>query len=115
MKTITDKIITFLQSFIPLLVEGKYIEIEKITGGKRLTGFLIDRAIKEYGKTLSLPPRDAYELVDIARIKTTAAHKWSVVMPLWTEEEGRSDLSMEITLTEIGDSFDVELDDIHVL
>ena len=39
---------------------------------------------------------------------------WSVVMTLWTEEEGRSDLSIVLTVTQLEDGFDVTLDDIHV-
>jgi hypothetical protein len=36
-------------------------------------------------------------------------------MPLWTREEGRSDLSVEITLIAQNGDFRIELDDIHVL
>lgn len=36
-------------------------------------------------------------------------------MPLWTIEEGRSDLSLELTLVENDKTISIELDDIHVL
>ena len=36
-------------------------------------------------------------------------------MNLWTAEEKRSDLSLELTLTEIEGGHVIELDDIHVL
>jgi hypothetical protein len=36
-------------------------------------------------------------------------------MPLWTREEGRSDLSIAITVIADGEGFRIELDDIHVL
>ena len=41
--------------------------------------------------------------------------RWSVRMDLWTAEEGRSDLSLELTIIESGRGYTVELDDIHVL
>ena len=36
-------------------------------------------------------------------------------MPLWTKEEGRSDLSIEVTVIKETSGFKIELDDIHVL
>jgi hypothetical protein len=36
-------------------------------------------------------------------------------MSLWTVEEGRSDLSLELTVAESGDGYLIEVDDIHVL
>jgi len=36
-------------------------------------------------------------------------------MSLWTAEEGRSDLSLELTITESGNGYLIEVDDIHVL
>ncbi|XVQ08800.1 DUF7668 domain-containing protein [Spirillospora sp. CA-255316] len=40
---------------------------------------------------------------------------WAVCVPLWTAEEGRSDLTVEATVTEGPDGPRVEVDDIHVL
>jgi hypothetical protein len=36
-------------------------------------------------------------------------------MPLWTKEEGRSDLTLELTVTMGANDTQIELDDIHVL
>ena len=41
--------------------------------------------------------------------------QFSVHMPLWTEEEGRSDLTLELTIKMPDKGIEVELDDIHVL
>lgn len=41
---------------------------------------------------------------------------YSVVAPLWTQEEGRSDLSLELTLVDrFSGAYDVEVDSLHVL
>jgi hypothetical protein len=41
---------------------------------------------------------------------------WSVRFDLWTVEEGRSDLSIEMTLIDRGDrDLAVEIDNVHVL
>jgi hypothetical protein len=41
---------------------------------------------------------------------------WSVNLPLWTKEEGRSDLTLQMHFTESdGALYAVEIDDLHVL
>jgi hypothetical protein len=46
---------------------------------------------------------------------TGRSGEWAVVLPLWTYEEGMSDLSMEATVPESPDGISVVIDDIHVL
>jgi hypothetical protein len=48
-------------------------------------------------------------------IEIEGGNKWSVVMPLWSEEEGRSDLSIELTIIKYGNNFVFEIDDLHIL
>lgn len=71
--------------------------------------------ITMYNRKLTLPPDDAYKAMDIVKVQNAEPPKWSVIMPLWTKEEGRSDLSIELTIIEEHGSFQIELDDIHVL
>ena len=111
-----DKIKNTIFQIISLLVNRRYDEIVKMTKGVRLQAFHIKDAIDEYGKTLAQPPQDAYENLDIIEIENTTPKKWSVRFDLWTEEEGRSDLSIELTLIDAtGDFMEVELDNIHTL
>ena len=64
-----------------------------------------------------LPERERWApLVETTRIVGAEPPAWSVVVPLWTREEGRSDLTAELTLTESSaGEIDLELDDLHVL
>jgi hypothetical protein len=39
---------------------------------------------------------------------------WSLRVPLWTKEEGRSDLEFQVTVSLVGDDAIVALDDIRV-
>jgi hypothetical protein len=41
--------------------------------------------------------------------------QWWVVLPLWTQEEGMSDLSLEATVTESTGGVIVVIENIHVL
>jgi hypothetical protein len=104
-----------VKSLIKLLVDGQYSQVETLTNGVRLPADQIRNAIIQYGRRLIEPPSEAYGLMDVIAIHATEARKWSVEMPLWTAEEGRSDLSIELTLIENNGIFTIELDGIHVL
>jgi hypothetical protein len=73
----------------------------------------MEAALEQYGATFMPPPDTAYSLLDVREINGRP-RSWSVVMPLWTVEEGRSDLSIELTLVDREGSLDVELDNIRV-
>ncbi len=46
--------------------------------------------------------------------RVAGVRQWAVAMPLWTKEEGRSDLRIELTIMDANPVV-VEIDDIHVL
>ena len=100
---------------IELLTVGKYAEVEALTNGNRLKEADMAKAIGDYGRHLVLPPDSAFALMDVVEVRDATPRQWSVTMPLWTREEGRSDLSIAVTLIARERGFTVELDDIHVL
>ena len=104
-----------VRQFIEHLVAGKYAELETLTHGQRLNAQEMAKAISDYGRQLVLPPDDAFGLMDVVEVRDSQPRQWSVTMPLWTHEEGRSDLSIEVTLIKVEKGFRIELDDIHVL
>ncbi len=81
----------------------------------RLTRKDLHRVIRDYGRKLVSPPRNAYENLDTVQVKDATVPNWSVRAPLWTEDQGRSDLTLELTVTLGPDKPNVELDDLHVL
>lgn len=90
--------------------------LERLSHGRRLPASEMDQAIKDYGEKLIMPPDDAFENLDVIKVEAAQPPEWSVRFDLWTEREGKSDLSLELTLTEIGnEEFRVEIDGIHVL
>ena len=104
-----------VDEIVLLLVEGKFAEIETLTNGTRLPAEQIKTAVSQYGRTLVLPPAEVFSLIDVIQIRNASPASWSITMPLWTKEEGRSDLTLELTLIQEACGFKVELDDIHVL
>jgi hypothetical protein len=100
---------------IALLVAGKYAELETLTHGVRLKAKDIATAVADHGKRLVSPPDDGFKLMNVVEVKNARPRQWSIATPLWTQEEGRSDLTVELTLIERQNSFVIELDDLHVL
>jgi hypothetical protein len=98
-----------------LLVTKDYEELVHLTEGVRLSASEIAQAGEDYGRTLVVPPVEAVHLIDSVQIRGAQPPRWSVTVPVWTAEEGRSDLSLELTVTDLGDHFGIELDDLHVL
>jgi hypothetical protein len=97
-----------------LLANKKYREIEFLTSGRRLSASQIEDAISQYGRTLVDVPTEGRALIDVVAIRSDPAHRWSIVVPLWTKEEGRSDLSAHMTAIREGSKTRIELDDIRV-
>jgi len=100
---------------VALLVEKNFERLVSLTRGIRLSSEEIARAVADYGRILIEPPTEAYELMQVVPVEGSKPRKWSVTMPLWTQEEGRSDLSVSLTLIESPEGLRVELDDLHVL
>jgi hypothetical protein len=104
-----------VERIVHLLVQGRFDDVVKLTGGVRLDAAAIHQAISNYGQTLVDPPQSAFQELDVIQVKGSAFPTWSIWMPLWTAREGKSDLSIQLTLIEHGETHIVELDDIHVL
>ena len=104
-----------IQRVVDYLIRGDYAAIEGLTSRQRLSGIEIEQAIAEYGRRLvPLPPNSGPR--SVVEIESSDPEQWSVYVDLWTAEEGRSDLTLELTLTDSSrDSYDVQIDNIHVL
>jgi hypothetical protein len=100
---------------IELLVTGRYDDVCTMTKGIRLSAQEMRTAIQDYGRTLVIPPEDWFQTMNTVAVRDSSPTRWSVTVPLWTKEEGRSDLSLELTLIQRTNGLEVELDDIHVL
>jgi hypothetical protein len=99
-----------------MLAQAHYNDLETLTNGRRLTATEIAESVREYGGTIIVPPENGFENLDIIGVEGAQPRAWSVNLTLWTAEEGRSDLTLELTLRENGEEiYDVEIDNIHVL
>ncbi len=105
-----------IRSILAQLAAGDYSELEQRCGGIRLSAKDLARAVADYGRHLVAPPRELDLELDVVAIRNADPPAWSVAVPLRTREEGRSDLTLELTIVSAPPSaFRVELDNLHVL
>jgi hypothetical protein len=86
-----------------------------MTEGDRMSAVEISEAISEYGRTLVRPVTEEWWPLVVVTPVTTDRGKLHVAAPLWTAEEGRSDLTLELWLTEFAPEYRPTLLNIHVL
>lgn len=104
-----------LQRIMDPLVHGDYAEVERRAGRSRVPAADLARVIREYGRTPVMPPDNSYDWCDIVELPRPSRPAWSVWCPLWTREEGRSDLTLEATVIEsTPGKVEIEIDDLRV-
>ncbi len=108
------KLMNQVRRLIEDLAAGRYADIAADGRAGRLTEAELRTAVAAYGRTLVPLPSDSDRFVDIYEQKF---HPDAVALdvPLWTLEEGRSDLTLSLTATKQGETYTVAVDDLHVL
>ncbi len=89
--------------------------MDDVVRRSRVTSDEISNAIHGYGCTLVSPPHSAFEDVTPIAVEGSAGTVWTMDAPLYTLEEGRSDLSMILTMRIVSDQYEFEIDDVRVL
>jgi hypothetical protein len=111
----TESLESVVRALVNRLANGEYDAVLDQCCTSRLTADGIRRVIDDYGRTFVEPPPSAYSDLDAVAVRGAERPTWSVRAPLWSKEEGRSDLTLEVTVIQDGNRWDVELDDLHVL
>jgi hypothetical protein len=98
------------------VVAQDFDRLLRIAPSSRVTAAELKEALAEYRRRPVMPAAPLEELLDAVEVAGSRPKSWSVNLPLWTEEEGRSDLTLEMRFTESeADTYSVEIDDLHVL
>jgi RHS repeat-associated protein len=113
-KFMNPELKTAVRHVIEDLVARRYEKLVRDGRCGRLSEHEIARAIGDYGSTLVQLPEEAWALVEVFQ-QLGPRKEVMLDVPLWTLEEGRSDLTLSLTATQRGPGFDIEIDDIHVL
>jgi hypothetical protein len=106
---------SIVHSVVNLLANRQYLDLENLSSGVRLPATQVANAVNEYGRTICLPTPPSLLQLDVIELNIPGETGWSVRVPLWTIEEGRSDMSLDLTLLVTpGGPPKVEIDDILV-
>src|SRR5215208_5306828 len=121
------KISDTVHHLVGMLVAEDYAGLEAVSRGRRLTAEQLRQAVEEYGgdlrasgvaaKELRMPPESVFETFDednLWVIELASPRSWRVLVPLWTVEARRSDLTLEVDLTDTGgEQYDIEIHYLH--
>jgi hypothetical protein len=97
-----------------LLADGDYESIMERCGYSLMDGDDLWIAVEEYGRTVVAPPAD-YHFLRACELRARAVPTWHVEADLWTEEEGRSDLTLEMTIEFESSGPVIGINNLHVL
>ena len=89
----------------------KKIETEKINGRANIMDLEI--ILREYGKTIIPLPEEVFKIANIYNIEKE--NRIDIYIPLWTKEEGRSDLTLSIICFLENNNPIIEINDLEVL
>lgn len=112
-----EKIERTARTILRLLAAQRYAELASLTRN-HCPKEDIQFAMEAYDATACEPPEAFASSIDIIEIEGTTPPAWSVILPIWTFEEGESYLSVNITCIdrETADgSFEFDLNGIFVL
>jgi hypothetical protein len=110
-----ERLRTTVRALVEQLARGEYDSVVKRCTCSRLTPDDLRKVVSEYGRNLVAPPENAYEELDAVQIMKAVIPTWSVRAPIWTKEEGQSDLALELTIALGPEGPRIELEDLHVL
>ena len=97
-----------------LLADGDYESIMERCGYSLLDDDDLRTAVAEYGRTVIAPPAD-YAFLRACELRARAIPTWHVDADLWTEEDGRSDLTLEMTIEFEASGPVIGINNLHVL
>ena len=111
---IPTNLISVLKDLVHQLVIGNYVGLEVDGRAGRLTAGELKQTIIEYGRVLIELPDGAFEVARAYPIQGRESC-WTVDLDLWTVEEGKSDLTLSVTVQITPNGVLAEIDDLHVL
>jgi hypothetical protein len=105
-----------IEAVLEHVVSQDFEALLRLAPRSRVTATALKAALSGYGRVPIMSPALTDLRIDVAAVRNTDPQSWSVNLPLWTKEEGMSDLTLEMHFTEsAAETYAVEIDDLHVL
>jgi hypothetical protein len=111
-----ESFLSVIRAVIDFLAAEDYEGALEAAPTTRMSAQDLANSINEYGARLVPTPEYGLRQLDMTRVTTAEIPTWHVVAPIWTVEEGRSDLSLELWVRHLGRGlYSAELLNLHVL
>lgn len=111
---ISDAGIRAVLDLLAALGRGDLAAVQTMTGGVRFSADSLRATIKRFGKTPTEPPADIASHFSIRPVPMTQEPTWSVGVPMWTKEDGRSEIEVRVRVVEGSGGVKVMLDAVRV-
>jgi len=111
------KIRAAVQTVLDLLTQKQYQELANLTapGREHLQAEDIKRTMESYPGTVRIPDENELKF-DVVEVEGLSPRQFSVDAPVFTLEEGRSDLTARMTVIDgTGDDFKIVFYDVWVM
>lgn len=119
MAVLSENALQALKALTHELVQGNYRQLAADGRVGRLTIAELEYAVALYGRRLIDLPDTAFLEAKVYIIADTLSDetggRMKVDLDLWTVEEGRSDLTLTVTIAEVADQVTIQIEDLHVL
>ena len=109
---LSDNFRDALRFAVTALVEGRYSDLN--LSSELLPEELADALSLYPGKLVAIP-KHGYDYVNLGVRNDASGGGWWVDIDLWTDKEGRSDLTAQFVASRVGEGFRFELKNVHVL
>lgn len=96
------------------LIQGSYETIERSGRSGPLSAYEIEMALQGYPATFIYPVKDLESIIHVFPVKGSAG-TYIIDMPLWSVEEGQSDLTVRVTATVQDGTVAIHINDIDVM
>ena len=96
------------------LGRSDFAAVQQMTGGVRFSADSLRATIKRFGKTPAEPPGNIASHFNTRPVPMTQEPTWSIGVPLWTKEEGRSEIEIRVRVVEAAAGVKVMLDAVRV-
>jgi len=107
---------TEIKQLVHDLVQGKFVKISRDGRSGRLDATQLQYAINKYGNRLTMPPDSSFEEIEGWLVDTEVLPTWSTEFDLWTADEGKSDLTLLLTISDTWNGIvRIEIDDLRTL
>ncbi len=104
-----------IRDIVHQLVLGNYAGLVADDRAGAFTPELLQKALGQYDLTLLELPDDVWEHPYASAFYSQRHNFWSIDVPLWTVEEGRSDFTLQLTAEETDAEPELVIEELHVL